>query len=348
MWLYVPNPTTNQNPSPSPASAPASACSTSDSMPPSSWSEDCPSLSCTSSGKPTPRPSSWPGWRKRPWVRLLSGTTSRHSQAQSSVEQWLAALPSQASPARATASRAGASSSTTPATSGPGCGSTFATWDASGSSWRTSTASSPRKGAGASPPASPGFSETWPKTGGMRNGRCFLRPQWEPPTDETGSSSSPARAAEWSTPQAHDAIGRRSQRATMADRHYFPHDLTSQSTQWPPNRDAPSSPPGEPSPSPSSAASSPGTGQTPADEIEYLLSCVAGETGRLLRLWTPPSCPAENERFAAWMMGWPPGWADALTPCGQSETGSYLSLLRLRLSFFTAGLLDGGIERRKE
>lgn len=33
--------------------------------------------------------------------------------------------------------------------------------------------------------------------------------------------------------------------------------------------------------------------------------------GSLLRAWTRPSCPVLNERFAAWLMGWPPGWSNS-------------------------------------
>jgi len=44
------------------------------------------------SGKPTRRPVSWRGWLKRPWLRLLSGTTSTPSTVARGVEQWIASL----------------------------------------------------------------------------------------------------------------------------------------------------------------------------------------------------------------------------------------------------------------
>lgn len=44
------------------------------------------------SGKPTRRPVSWRGWLKRPWLRLLSGTTSPPSTPARGVEQWIASL----------------------------------------------------------------------------------------------------------------------------------------------------------------------------------------------------------------------------------------------------------------
>jgi hypothetical protein len=62
----------------------------------------------TSSGTPIRRPSSWRGWRTRPWIRLLSGTTSRPSMADHGAAAWISSLRgSPASPSRPPA-RAGA------------------------------------------------------------------------------------------------------------------------------------------------------------------------------------------------------------------------------------------------
>jgi hypothetical protein len=49
-------------------------------------------LSVTLSGTPTLRPISWPGWRTRPWMRLLSGITSRPSVAGAGVGRWISSL----------------------------------------------------------------------------------------------------------------------------------------------------------------------------------------------------------------------------------------------------------------
>ena len=57
-----------------------------------------PTLWCWSNGTPSPRPSSWRGWRKRPWRRLLSGTTCPPSMADAGVASWIASLA--AAPAR--------------------------------------------------------------------------------------------------------------------------------------------------------------------------------------------------------------------------------------------------------
>jgi hypothetical protein len=108
MWLYVPRP-------PASASAPASEGSTSDSMPPAEWS-----LWCTSSGKPMLRPSSWPGWKRRSYVRRLSGPTSPPSTLARWWASWISSLaerrartcPSPGSAADSTVSEAASSSST--------------------------------------------------------------------------------------------------------------------------------------------------------------------------------------------------------------------------------------------
>lgn len=92
MWLYVPS-----------ACAPELEPSTSES--PGSPTYE-PWL--TLSGKPSQRPFSWRGWRTRPWIRLLSGTTWSPSTAQRGVDAWIlvvAGFPCQ--PASAAGRRAG-------------------------------------------------------------------------------------------------------------------------------------------------------------------------------------------------------------------------------------------------
>lgn len=44
------------------------------------------------SGKHEQRPLSWRGWRTRPWVSLLSGTTSEPSTAEAGVDAWISFL----------------------------------------------------------------------------------------------------------------------------------------------------------------------------------------------------------------------------------------------------------------
>ena len=99
MWLYLP-----------PECCPslvATEGSTSDSSSPAE-----PALFVTSSGKPSPRPSSWPGWKTRPWRALLSGTTLEPSTVSRGVASWIASLaevPVRTSPSQESAKGSGGS-----------------------------------------------------------------------------------------------------------------------------------------------------------------------------------------------------------------------------------------------
>ena len=46
----------------------------------------------TSSGKPTPQPLLWHGWKRRRWIEHLSGTISRPSTAARSADSWISSL----------------------------------------------------------------------------------------------------------------------------------------------------------------------------------------------------------------------------------------------------------------
>ena len=50
-------------------------------------------LFVTSSGKPTPRPLSWRGWKTRPWLRRLYGTICDPSTAERGAERFISSLP---------------------------------------------------------------------------------------------------------------------------------------------------------------------------------------------------------------------------------------------------------------
>jgi hypothetical protein len=56
---------------------------------PSNSSEIPSGLYATSNGTPSVRPSSWPGWKKRPWIRLLCGTMLPPLMADAGVEKWI-------------------------------------------------------------------------------------------------------------------------------------------------------------------------------------------------------------------------------------------------------------------
>jgi hypothetical protein len=196
MWLYVPRP-------PASASAPASEGSTSDSMPPAEWS-----LWCTSSGKPMRRPSSWPGWKRRSYVRRLSGPTSTPSTLARWWASWISSLaerrartsPWPGSAADSTAS--GAASSTSTSASPPSA-------PPLSSSGRTSEVQLelfPSSPSTSTPPATPPSSGAW----------CE-RVTWERPTSEPASSS-------WPTPTA-SRVGQRTDTRCSGDGRSTPNKL---------------------------------------------------------------------------------------------------------------------------
>lgn len=84
MWLYIPSTTSN--------SAPGPECSEPPSNSPSKPSEFRPCLYVTLSGKQSPRPLSWRGWKSRGWVSRLSGTTLEPSTAARGVASWIASV----------------------------------------------------------------------------------------------------------------------------------------------------------------------------------------------------------------------------------------------------------------
>ncbi len=185
MWIHCPG-------VPS-ASAPASADS----------NVDSDSLSETLS-----RHASWKGklLPAKSWRRVLRtassttrlcGLTCEPSTVARGVEEWIASLPP--SPVKGTPSPAVAISSKTLATCGRIRGESFARWDASGSLWRTLQASLFPSENGDCPPASQGSSESWPKTGLMRNGSCWVRGTVQAVIRGNASGYSRGDAATWPT-----------------------------------------------------------------------------------------------------------------------------------------------------
>ena len=85
MWLYIPLSHTLN-------SAPARECLEPPSNSPSNPSESEPSLFVTLSGKQSRRPLSWPGWKQRAWVRLLSGMTLAPSTESRGAASWIASV----------------------------------------------------------------------------------------------------------------------------------------------------------------------------------------------------------------------------------------------------------------
>jgi len=150
-------------------------------------------LFVTSSGKPTPRPYSWRGWKTRPWVKLLYGVTLQPSTVSASMDAWIQSLSashvktSQSQASKKELSKAqGQDSSLKPAE-------LFAKYDqgiflskTSQDSFLTNSCQS--------------YSESFPKWGSMHSGECFRQEMWVAPILEKESSS-------WPTPAMRDYKG---------------------------------------------------------------------------------------------------------------------------------------------
>ena len=143
------------------------------------------------SGTATQRPSSWNGWRKRDWIRLLSGLTLPPSTAARGAASWTSSL--QVSRANRSVQPVEATASKTNDTCGLTSSGSSKRFDLDVSSLRTSPRSSRNDGSIMSSP-------TLPKWGSMRNGVVSVRPKSVPPIDENGSGW-------WPTPTGMDSMG---------------------------------------------------------------------------------------------------------------------------------------------
>ena len=186
MWLHVPREALS-------ASAPESEGSISGSPEPVEWS-----LWCTSSGKPLLQPSSWPGWKKRSWRTLLSGTTCAPSTLARGVDWWISSLVELR--ARTSASLGSALG-----------------WMAAAPGSSLSTSGSPssarlRSSSGRTSPEQLGLfhvsASTSPKTDtATAPGPSFVRVTLEPITSAPGSSSWPTATASCHTGPGGDREG---------------------------------------------------------------------------------------------------------------------------------------------
>ena len=167
----------------------------------------------TSSGKPSLRPCSWPGWKTRPWNRLLSSMTFSPSTLTHGAEKWISSLPG--SPANRGALPDREKEQTTSDGSGLQSQESFGKWDPDSCSWRTSQGSL-WGGQGS-------FSGIWPRSGSMRSGECFQPPESERPTSGNASSF-------WRSPEGSDGEGGIMEICDGANGHY---KLRDQASTWP-------------------------------------------------------------------------------------------------------------------
>ncbi len=177
MWLYLPGSASSRG---SAAAAGSTSASESPSPDPRLW--------VTSSGKPTQQPLSWRGWRTRPWIRLLFGTTLPPSRASSIAEQWISSWRD--SPAPQPRSQENGKESRTSGGYGRSSPPPFARLNPDGSFSKTSGDFSQLTLEGLSEE----FSETWPASGSMRTGFVSRRATWAPRMSGSACSS-------WPTPR---------------------------------------------------------------------------------------------------------------------------------------------------
>ena len=149
-------------------------------------------------GKRTAQKSLYAGCKRASWMNALFGRMCGPSKASRGVALWIQSL--RESPAKATASPENATSKTTRETSGPTRGESYAKWEPTSYFWKMSQACLFQNESGDSQRLSHGYSESWPKTGSMRNGCLYRRPPLELRTSGSGFSC-------WPTANAHD--GRR-------------------------------------------------------------------------------------------------------------------------------------------
>jgi len=156
-----------------------------------------PVLWCTSSGTASPRPSSWPGWKRRIWSQRLFGAVISQASTGARGEGTSTSSPP-GFPVNLIASQESARAPTT----SDGSGATSSTRSTRAlvlsCSLKTYQGYLLLAAARRSGPSSP----IWPRSGSMRNGRCSARVMSVRRTSGIGSSSSDRG---WPTPTASDA-----------------------------------------------------------------------------------------------------------------------------------------------
>ncbi len=179
-------------------------------------------LCVTSSGKVTLRPSSWRGWKTRPWIKHLSGTTLPPSMAARGVELWISSLA--AIHVNLSASRASARGRRIPAIYGHTLRGSSGSANPNGCFWKTSPITSTSAIA-----RSEASWKNWAT--GLRKD-CLRRQKSARRTNASGCSSSPDET-NWPTPRA-SANENRQTRPTpsqLAGKHGM--NLATKAAMWP-------------------------------------------------------------------------------------------------------------------
>ena len=142
------------------------------------------------SGEPTPRPFSWRGWRTRPWMKLLSGTTLQPSTASLGVELWIQSLVASLALTSQLQEKVRESKRATDQDSSLNTSGLFAKYSPDGFLSKTCQVSLLME------QCQP-YLENFPKWGSMRNGECFQQKTWAPVINARESLS-------WPTPRTQE------------------------------------------------------------------------------------------------------------------------------------------------
>jgi len=173
-----------------------------------------PLLWVTLSGKPSQRPFSWQGWKRRPWSQLLFSAvtsltaTSLHSLVRSTALAQVSLANRGVWPASAKEQRTSAGYGTTSLRP-------FARFDPATSSWKTLQVSLLEGD-------SQLFSGRWPKCGSMQNGCVLEGPTWEPPIDAKDSSCWPTPKTPTGGPETRSSKAKRGGGNLMAASQEWP------------------------------------------------------------------------------------------------------------------------------
>lgn len=302
MWLHVPSKFST--------CSPARACSVGRFTAPSQCSASQAELWVTLSRKPMLRPLSWPGWRRRAWIRHLYGTISDPSRAGRGAARWIASL--QATRASPSASPANAVGKAILATFGPRSVASLRKFNPASCSLRMSPTT-----CGLDTRPSSGICSDW-ATALHRD--CLRRLKSGRAIRGGGSSSSGC----WTTPCTPECgpEGRQAKAARGAGGQ----NLQYQTANWP----TPASRDHKGANHRSHLKRS--TGSRHLDQLpNYVRHCLprARKTNDGLISCDEPR--SLNPRFVEWMMGWPPGWTD----CGSPVTEWFHYRRRMHSSLFS-------------
>ena len=291
MWLYVPF-----------LYAPGSE--------PQTWaSHHGRNLWCASSGKPSPRPCLWRGWKTRPWVAALSGLTWSDSTLRTGVARWILSL--RASRAHRSLLQGTSAGPTTTATSGRSFGVPLFSLEPRSCSWRTYGALF------TTPTASNGGYETLPVSGSMRSGKLYRRERSVPRRSESASSC-------WPTPTAGDSASTGAASYSTASGRHSGTTLTDAARKWPAARAGVHGEPGAGKGHPTVAsmwdAPTAHDGRRPGAD---LFSTQGANLSRQATLWAAPSAinPNDTETLESWQAR-----ADGLKKKGINGNGAGMPL----------------------